>query len=125
MSSRRLREIISRYRRHSQELDFIPSLADSLAQLRRNRFRCVPRNSDLLMSSSGEYLYCYNDAAHRHTIGDVQTMGVREALECREAMGSISELCDTCNMRSRYGPREITAVAARYLYGKAQVALFA
>ena len=117
-ATERLREIIRTYRLHSQELDFIPSVKDVALQFWRNRFRCIPRNSDLFITASGEYLYCYNDISHRHTFGHVDRLSLREALHRREAMQAIPDLCGNCNMRDRYNLREVAGVAANYLRGK-------
>lgn len=106
-SSHELRETIRRYRLRSQEFDFVPSAGEIWRQWRRNRVKCVPRNTDLLISAAGEYQYCYNDVRHAHAIGSVADLGIRAALERREGMGEISALCGDCNMRGRYGPREL------------------
>jgi MoaA/NifB/PqqE/SkfB family radical SAM enzyme len=105
-SSRRLREIIDQYQLRSQELDFIPSITDILKQMAKNKFRCVPRNSDLFISSAGEYLYCYNDISHRHALAHINEMSIRDVLEKRQLMPAVSELCDQCNMLDRYKFRE-------------------
>jgi len=123
LASQRLRETIARYGLHSQELDFIPSFGESLAQIRRNRFRCVARNSDLLISAQGDYLYCFNDPSHAHRIGHVSENGIDEVLRARERMGPVDAICDGCSMRDRYGPGELAGVAGRYLRGRARLAL--
>jgi MoaA/NifB/PqqE/SkfB family radical SAM enzyme len=114
MATGRLRKIIKEHRLHSQEFDFIPSLRDTFLQWRRNRFKCVPRNSDIFISAGGHYLYCFNDIKHEHPIGHVAHMGLREALSQREQMGPRSELCDHCNIRQRYRLKEVAQVALRY-----------
>ena len=116
----RLREIIRAYQLHSQELDFIPSVKDFLLQCWHNRFRCIPRNSDLFITAGGDYLYCYNDISHKQTFGHVDRLSLREALEKREKMAENAAICESCNMRKRYGVGEVTGVAAHYLYGKAR-----
>jgi len=117
-STLRLREIIAKYQLHSQEMDFIPSLHDTFQQLWRNKFKCMPRNSDVFITSSGNYLYCYNDISHTHTIGHVDDLSVRKVLALREKMAPIDGLCDGCNMRDRYKPQEIIQVAGKYMADK-------
>jgi MoaA/NifB/PqqE/SkfB family radical SAM enzyme len=117
-ASHRLREIIRRYRLHSQELDFIPSIKDVSRQYFRNEFKCIPRNSDLFIASSGDYLYCYNDIAHKQPFAHVDDLGIREAIEVREKMTAIDAICSDCNMRNRYRGKEVLAVAKNYLSGK-------
>ncbi len=112
-STKRLRAIIEEYGLHSQELDFIPSFTDIAQQTLRNRFRCIPRNSDLFISASGEYLYCYNDISHRHVIGDISEMSIREALNAREKMTQRSSLCAECDMLDRYDLAESLQVAGK------------
>ena len=119
-ASERLRQIIREYQLHSQELDFIPSVKDIFLQFYHNRFRCIPRNSDLFIAASGDYLYCYNDIAHKQTLGSIDQLSIRMALDKREKMKEAPEICTNCNMRSRYRVGEVTSVAARYLYGKAR-----
>ncbi len=115
----KLREIIREYGLHSQELDFIPSIKDSFGQFRKNRFRCIPRNSDLFITASGDYLYCYNDISHLNTFAHIDQLGIRQALNQREKMPAIPGLCEHCNMRNRYGLGEVLGVAAQHIYGKA------
>ena len=83
LESDRLRDIIKKYDLHSQELDFIPSINDIASQFRHNRFKCIPRNTDLFITSSGNYLYCYNDISHHNTFGHINDMSIREALSDR------------------------------------------
>jgi MoaA/NifB/PqqE/SkfB family radical SAM enzyme len=118
MATRRLRSTIAEYGLRSQELDFIPSLGDMVRQYRANRFKCVPRNSDMFITSGGDYLYCYNDIGHRHCIGHVRDMDLRQALSMRERSHPIEDLCSDCNMRGRYGVREMVQVGAEYLAGR-------
>lgn len=101
-SSKKLREIIDQYGLHSQELDFIPSIKDVLKQMWKNKFNCVPRNSDLFIASSGSYLYCYNDISHKHVLSHVDKMSIREVLSKRENSTLIPEICNQCNMLHRY-----------------------
>lgn len=115
----RLREIIREYRLHSQEFDFIPTLRDTFLQWRQNRFKCMARNSDIFISATGHYLYCFNDIKHEHPIGHVAHMSLREALSQREQMGPRSALCDQCNIRHRYRLKEVSQVAIRYARNKA------
>jgi MoaA/NifB/PqqE/SkfB family radical SAM enzyme len=119
-ATERLREIIREYHLHSQELDFVPSVKDIVLQFRHNRFRCIPRNSDLFITASGDYLYCYNDISHKQTFGHIDLLSIRKALNKREQMKEIPELCENCNMRNRYKMGEVASVAAHYLYGKAR-----
>jgi MoaA/NifB/PqqE/SkfB family radical SAM enzyme len=119
-ATERLREIIRDYHLHSQELDFIPSVKDFVLQFLHNSFRCIPRNSDLFITASGDYLYCYNDISHKQTFGHIDQLGIRNALNKREKMKAIPEICENCNMRNRYKMGEVTSVAAHYLYGKAR-----
>lgn len=119
IASARLRSMIRAHRLHSQELDFVPALKDVARQNLNSRFRCLPRNVDLFIASSGDYLYCYNDVAHRHVLGNVETLSIDEALERREQMPALPVLCDGCNMRRRYGPVEIARVALGYMWNKA------
>lgn len=109
-----LRRMISRYRLRSQEFDFVPSVRDILRQWRSNRFKCVPRNTDFLISATGEYLYCYNDVRHEHPIGHVADMDIRTALAAREDRAAVPGLCDGCNMRDRYGARELARAGISY-----------
>jgi len=115
----RLRQIIRAHDLHSQELDFIPSVRDVVSQCWHNRFRCIPRNTDLFITAGGDYLYCYNDISHRHVVGHVDRLSLREALQQRERQAASPELCGGCNMRGRYGPGEVASVAAHYLWNKA------
>jgi len=119
-ATKRLREIIRKYHLHSQELDFIPSVKDFLLQFWHNRFRCIPRNSDLFITASGDYLYCYNDISHKQTFGHIDQLSIRKALDMRQKMKAVPEICGSCNMRNRYKIREVTSVAVHYLYGKAR-----
>ncbi len=114
-STRRLRQLIDEYDLHSQELDFIPSFRDSLSQRWHNRFKCTPRNSDLFITAGGEYLYCYNDISHRHGIGHVDQLSIRDALARREQSRPIAALCNSCNMLDRYQPVELFQVAGKVL----------
>jgi len=101
-SSKKLREIIERYHLHSQELDFIPSVQDILKQMWKNKFNCIPRNSDLFITSSGDYLYCYNDISHKHILSNIKQMSIREVLSTREKSTLIPGICNQCNMLHRY-----------------------
>ncbi|MCB1630589.1 MAG: radical SAM protein [Pseudomonadales bacterium] len=110
-----LRQIIAKYGLRSQEFDFIPSLHDVFGQWRCNRFRCLPRNTVLPVAADGSYQYCFNDVAHAHPIGHVAQMSVREALQRRERMPELVDLCEGCNVRGRYGLLETLRVAGGYL----------
>lgn len=115
LASERLRRMIRTHRLRSQEVDFVPSVREVFRQWRGNRFRCLPRNVDLFVASSGDYLYCYNDVGHRHLIGHVTRDAVADVLRRRERLAAIPDLCDGCNMRDRYGPAEILQSGIAYL----------
>jgi len=114
-STQRLRRMISRHQLHSQELDFIPSIKDSIIQSWRNKFRCVPRNSDIFITASGDYLYCSNDISHTNTIGHVDKQSVREVITQRETMPCEDDICENCNLRDRYRAKEMFQVAGKHL----------
>jgi len=114
-SSGELRRTIRRHGLRSQELDFIPSIADILAQRMANRFKCTPRNSDLLISAQGDYMYCFNDIAHRRPIGGVFEIDLREALERREKSGPDPAICADCTLGDRYRFGEMAGAALAYL----------
>jgi len=119
-ASAELRQLIKRHKLRSQEFDFVPSGREIFSQWRRNRFKCVPRNVDLFVSSSRDYLYCYNDVGHRHAIGHVKTSGIREMLQRREGMAAIPALCGDCNMRDRYGAGELARAGINFVRSKWQ-----
>ena len=106
-----LKTAIRRYGLHRQDLDFIPSFGETFAQWIKNRFKCIPRNSDILISSDGEYMYCFNDISHSCALGSVADKSLREALEIREKTDPESAICNHCNLRGRYGPTEIARAA--------------
>ncbi|HEX5802579.1 MAG TPA: radical SAM protein [Azospira sp.] len=120
LASDKLRQLIKEHGLHSQELDFIPSGREIFRQWSSNRFKCVPRNVDLFVSSAGEYLYCYNDVGHRHPIGNVSTESIREVLRQRQQMDAISSLCDSCNMRQRYGAGELLKTGISFVRNRLQ-----
>jgi len=111
LATRRLRQNIERHELHSQELDFVPSFKEIVLQNWHNRFRCLPRNVDLFITADGDYLYCYNDISHQHRLGSADRLSVREVLQLRESQPPIPELCNRCNMRDRYGLKEVAKVA--------------
>jgi MoaA/NifB/PqqE/SkfB family radical SAM enzyme len=115
LASARLRALIEQHGLRSQEFDFVPGIVQLASQWRRNRFKCVPRNVDLFIASSGEYLYCYNDVAHRHAIGHVETDSIHDTLRRREGMATIPALCDRCNMRDRYRAGELARAGIGFL----------
>lgn len=78
-----------------------------------NKFKCIPRNTSLFISSVGN-MYCYNDMAHNHTLGNVADMSVREAIRLRERTQAEGDLCTNCNMLGRYQGKELLQVAASY-----------
>jgi len=47
-------------------------------------------------------------------------LSIRNALNKREKMKVVPDICENCNMRNRYKLGEVTRVAAHYLYGKAR-----
>jgi len=110
----RLREIIAKYRLHSQELDFVPSALEIAKQWRANRLKCLPRNSSLFISADGHYQYCFNDIARRHPLAHLSEMGIREALDLRERTGWDEPICGDCNMRGRYRLPEVARAAWGY-----------
>jgi len=114
-----LRKIIKQYGLRSQELDFVPSVRDIYAQWRSNRFKCIPRNTDLVIAADGSYQYCFNDMGHSHPLGNVSEMSVREVLEIRENTVEDPDLCRNCSIRNRYRPVEL--VRAAYGYARALV----
>jgi hypothetical protein len=114
--------MIEQYGLRSQEFDFVPSAGEVFRQWRANRFKCVPRNVDLFISSSGDYLYCYNDAAHQHPIGHVSRQSIGEMLRQREAMGPLPALCDGCNMRDRYRVGELFKAGIAFARARLQPA---
>jgi MoaA/NifB/PqqE/SkfB family radical SAM enzyme len=122
LASERLRTLIEQHGLRSQELDFVPSGREMFSQWRRNRFKCVPRNVDLFISSSGEYLYCYNDVEHRHAIGHVDTDSLHDTLRRREGMAEVSSLCNQCNMRNRYRFGELARAGIGFLRSQWQPA---
>lgn len=115
LASAELRRMIRAHRLGSQEFDFIPSAGEVVRQWLGNRFKCVPRNVDLFVAASGDYLYCYNDVAHRHPIGHVAGDSIAATLARRQQMAPIAALCDGCNMRRRYGPAELIRAGAAFL----------
>ena len=114
LATQQLRRLIREHDLQSQEMPFIPSATEVFRQWKSNRFKCIPRNIDLFVSSDGDYLYCYNDIGHQHTIGNVATDSIHTVLERRHGMSAINELCDACNLRNRYGPAELAKVGASY-----------
>ncbi|MDO8812719.1 MAG: radical SAM protein [Gallionella sp.] len=118
LDTEKLRQMIQKYRLRSQEFDFVPSVRDVIQQWRSNRFKCIPRNIDVFISASGDYLYCYNDVKHEHSIGHVANLGIREVLAKREGMALIPALCDGCNMRNRYGAKELVTAGISYARAK-------
>lgn len=119
LATEKLRQLIQQHHLRSQEFDFIPGVWDVLQQWRSNSFKCVPRNIDVFIAASGDYLYCYNDVKHEHPIGHVADMGIREVLAKREGMALIPELCNGCNMLGRYDAKEL--VKAGFSYARAKL----
>jgi MoaA/NifB/PqqE/SkfB family radical SAM enzyme len=122
LATAQLRQIIDRYKLRSQEFDFVPSAGEVFQQWRANRFKCVPRNVDLFVSATGDYLYCYNDAAHQHPIGHVSQLSIADMLRQREAMDAKPGLCDGCNMRDRYRAIELVKAGISFARSRLQAA---
>jgi MoaA/NifB/PqqE/SkfB family radical SAM enzyme len=118
LASEKLRKLIAQHKLRSQEFDFVPSGREICSQWRRNRFKCVPRNVDLFISSSGDYLYCFNDVGHHHAIGHVETDSIRDTLKRRENMEAIPSLCGDCNMRDRYSAGELAKAGIDFVRSK-------
>jgi MoaA/NifB/PqqE/SkfB family radical SAM enzyme len=118
LATEKLRQLIRQHHLRSQEFDFIPGVRDVFQQWRSNRFKCVPRNIDVFIASSGDYLYCYNDVKHEHPIGHVANMGIRGVLAKREGMALIPELCNGCNMLNRYDAKELVKAGISYARAK-------
>lgn len=114
-----LRRLIKQHGLLSQEQDFIPSARETMQQWISNRFKCVPRNTDILIGANGDYLYCYNDARHANVLGNVADTSIREAIEKREEMDAIPSLCDGCNTRNRFGVTDVAKSAL--IYGKSRI----
>lgn len=110
-----LRGIIRDYDLHNQELDFVPGAREIAAQWLSNRYKCIPRNTDFLISARGEYMYCFNDIAHSRPLGRVAGMSLREALTLREKSPIDHSICDACSIRKRYRPAELLTAALGYL----------
>jgi len=113
-ATRTLREIIHHYQLKALDLDFVPSTWDMVKQWSSNKFKCVPRNTSLFISSVGDYMYCYNDMAHNHSLGNIADLSVREAIQLREKTLADGELCANCNMLGRYQGKELVQVATTY-----------
>ena len=111
----RLRAEIKRHRLGSQETAFIPGPSDIYRQWRSNRVKCVPRNTNMLISATGHYTYCFNDIRESYPLGHVSELSLREALQRREALAEQGEICQQCNLRDRYRPGELARVAVSYL----------
>lgn len=122
LATEKLRQLIRQHHLRSQEFDFIPGAWDVLQQWRSNNFKCVPRNIDVFIASSGDYLYCYNDVKHEHPIGHVANLGIREVLAKREGMALIPELCNGCNMLNRYDAKELVKAGFSYMRAKLKAA---
>ena len=113
-SEQDLRAKIRSHRLTSQEMGFISGIGDFTGQWRSNRFKCIPRNTNMLINAQGYYTFCFNDIRHSHSIGHVASMSLRQALNVRESKGPDSAICDACNLRGRYRPRELTRIALAY-----------
>lgn len=115
LATQRLRKTIQTYGLLSQELHFIPSIRESLMQRFKNKFNCTARNSDMLISAEGDYMYCYNDIGHRQKLANVKDVSLRDAIVQRESMDACPDICGHCNMLNRYNFTESLAVGATYL----------
>lgn len=124
LATDRLRQMIRKYRLRSQEFDFIPSVRDVIRQWRSNSFKCIPRNIDVFISATGDYLYCYNDVKHEHSIGHVANLGIQEVLAKRADMTSIPALCNGCNMLNRYDAKELLKAGFSYARSKLRLERF-
>ncbi len=113
-----LRATIRQYGLHSQELDFVSGFRDTAAQWLANRFKCIPRNTDMLISAYGEYMYCFNDISHSHPIGNVKEISLRQALELREKTLADPNICDNCSIRDRYRTGEVISAGLDYFRKK-------
>lgn len=122
LATEKLRQLIQQHHLRSQEFDFIPGVWDVIQQWRSNSFKCVPRNIDVFIAASGDYLYCYNDVKHEHPIGHVADMSIREVLAKREGMALIPELCNGCNMLNRYDAKELVKAGVSYARAKLKAA---
>ncbi len=116
----RLRAEIRRHGLGSQETAFIPGAAEIFRQWRSNKVKCMARNTNMLIAATGDYTYCFNDISESRSLGHVRDPSLREATERREATEEEGSLCSQCNLRGRYGAREIARVAVGYV--KAQMA---
>ncbi len=114
-ASDKLRSVIRRFGLHSQEYDFVPSITNVWRQYRANKFRCLPRNSDLAIAADGNYQYCFNDLGRRHPMGSVNELSVREVLELREPTSPDPALCEGCSTRTSYTPTEFLQATAGYI----------
>lgn len=121
-SERDLRAKIRSHRLTSQEIGFIPGVGDIARQWWLNRFKCIPRNTNMLINAHGNYTYCFNDIRHSHVIGHVSAMTLRHALMARQSEGPDPAICGNCNLRRRYRPRELTRVALGYVKARLSAA---
>ncbi len=119
-SEKDLRAKIREHRLTSQEMGFIAGVSDFAGQWRSNRFKCIPRNTNMLINAQGYYTFCFNDIRHSHSIGHVASLSLRQALMVRESKEADAAICNNCNLRGRYRPRELTRIA--FAYAKARLA---
>lgn len=112
-----LRRLIRRHNLTSQESGFIPGVAHIARQWWSNKFRCIPRNTNMLINAQGDYTFCFNDIRHSEKLANVTNTGLREALALREAAGEAA-ICGQCNLRGRYRAGELMRVAAGYFKAK-------
>lgn len=92
----------------------VHSVGDIARQWCANRFKCIPRNTNMLINTQGYYTFCFNDIRHSRQISHVADMALAEALARREASVADPAICDHCNLRGRYRPMELLRVAAGY-----------
>jgi MoaA/NifB/PqqE/SkfB family radical SAM enzyme len=114
-TTQELRAVIREHGLRSQELDFVPSALEIGKQWLANRHKCIPRNTDLLVSAQGQYMYCFNDIRHSHPMGDVHDTSVREALRRREKTDADPAICGQCAMRDRYRFGEVSRAFVGWL----------
>lgn len=114
-ASAELRRLIREHHLRSQVLHSISSTGEIARQWVGNPSKCVPRNVHLFVAASGDYLYCYNDLAHPHPIGNVAADSIATTLARRQQMPPVPALCDDFNMRLRYGPAELLKAGVAFM----------
>jgi MoaA/NifB/PqqE/SkfB family radical SAM enzyme len=102
--TRRLRGVMAQHGLRSHETAFTPGATEIVHQWIANRVKCVPRNSNMLITATGNYSYCFNDTSDDNGFGHVGEASLREALQRRERTAEEGHLCARCKLRSRHGP---------------------